>query len=78
MTTQQDIGESSSGRMAVSKTAHGGSNPSSPVLEGIYFRYVPFFYLIRRREIMKEHIGKIVNVLITKAKTFTIEGEEVE
>ena len=25
-----------------------------------------------------EHIGKIVNVLITKAKTFTIEGEEVE
>ena len=24
------------------------------------------------------HIGKIVNVLITKAKTFTIEGEEVE
>ena len=25
-----------------------------------------------------EHIGKIVNVLITKAKTFTIDGEEVE
>ena len=27
---QREIGESSSGRMAVSKTAHGGSNPSSP------------------------------------------------
>ena len=41
-----NIGESSSGRMAVSKTAHGGSNPSSPANVGIYQKwYVPFLLL---------------------------------
>ena len=44
-TTQQNIGESSSGRMAVSKTAHGGSNPSSPANEGIYQEVYSFFDL---------------------------------
>ena len=32
--------------MAVSKTAHGGSNPSSPVYEGMY-RLVCSFFLIK-------------------------------
>lgn len=42
------IGESYSGSIAVSKTVHGGSNPSSPVQEANYqytHLVVGFFYI---------------------------------
>ncbi len=45
-THNEKIGESSSGRMTVSKTVHGGSNPSSPVLEGRYHVVSSFFAMI--------------------------------
>ena len=56
--TQRKIGESSSGRMAVSKTAHGGSNPSSPANEGIYRKVCSFFIALGEIILAKEFLRK--------------------
>lgn len=46
------IGESYSGSIAVSKTVHGGSNPSSPVFSRVEkFMSILFFYCNLQKQI---------------------------